>query len=94
MWTQDFIFQNIVICNVGLVNGCSQESIVSLFMPFGSVQQVIMLPHKSFCFAQFYDKTSAIKAYNAVHGKEKTSQDTIFLLSFSENGNYIHRSKT
>jgi alkylated DNA repair protein alkB homolog 8 len=59
---------NILIANVGLVTGCSREEIVQIFKEFGPIQNVYMLPGKSYCFIQFEFVESSIKCINVLNG--------------------------
>lgn len=58
-----------MVCNVGLVSGVDREQIVALFSQFATVQKVIMVPQKSYCFVQLVDEENAKRSFNAIHGK-------------------------
>jgi hypothetical protein len=44
---------NIMVCNAGLVTGCSQADLLGMFGKFGPVQQLLLLPRKSYSFVVF-----------------------------------------
>jgi hypothetical protein len=44
---------NILVCNAGLVTGCSQADLLAVFAKFGPVRQLVMVPKKSYSFVVF-----------------------------------------
>jgi hypothetical protein len=44
---------NIMVCNAGLVTGCSQADLLGLFGKFGAVKRLLLLPRKSYSFVVF-----------------------------------------
>ena len=44
---------NIMVCNAGLVTGCSQADLLGVFGKFGPVQQLVLIPKKSYSFVVF-----------------------------------------
>lgn len=88
-----FLLQHIAICNAGLVNGLSQETIAENFITYGPIERITMLPGKSCCFVTFKDTKSAENAYKNAHGKLNLAQDNkpLYLLYVQsapqENGN-------
>ena len=58
-----------MVCNAGLVSGIDRERIVALFEEFASIQRVIMVPRKSYCFVQCLNIEHAQRAFFAIHGK-------------------------
>lgn len=61
--------KNIVICNAGLALRLSQEDVIRIFSTYGTIESVVMLPDKTYCFMSFFDISDAISAYNSLHGK-------------------------
>ena len=45
---------NILVCNAGLVTGCSQADLLAVFAKFGPVRQLLMIPKKSYSFVVFF----------------------------------------
>jgi len=71
-----------------LVSGLQREQVLELFMPFGAVVNVVMLPGKSYCFVEFDDISSSEKAYNALHGKSnRLSSSGPMYLAYADEGN-------
>lgn len=62
-----------MVCNAGLVSGIQQEKIVEIFSGY-SLQQIEMIPGKSYSFVQFVDENDSKVAYNALHGKLVVSE--------------------
>jgi hypothetical protein len=62
-----------MVCNVGLVSGIEREEIVALFSEYATIQRVVMIPQRSYCFVQCSDKEQAQRAFSAIHGKLKLS---------------------
>ncbi|XP_046394315.1 alkylated DNA repair protein alkB homolog 8 [Ischnura elegans] len=71
----------LVICNAGLVSGMQREEVVDLFSPFGVIENVVMLPGKSYSFVAFTNEDDSKKAFEAIHGKVKIQicDATLFL---------------
>lgn len=63
------------ICNAGLVNGLSEELLLSNFLKYGAIDKILMIPGKSCCFVQFKNLNSAIQAYENINGKLRIAQD-------------------
>ncbi|XP_071452506.1 tRNA (carboxymethyluridine(34)-5-O)-methyltransferase alkbh8 isoform X2 [Hetaerina americana] len=59
----------LMICNAGLVSGLQREEVVELFSPFGGIENVVMLPGKSYCFVAYSDEKCSEKAYTSLHGQ-------------------------
>ncbi|KAG8229792.1 hypothetical protein J437_LFUL005873 [Ladona fulva] len=59
----------LMICNAGLVSGIQREEVINLFLPFGKLEDVCMLPGKSYCFVAFRNEEDAQEAYSVLHGK-------------------------
>ncbi|XP_067000692.2 alkylated DNA repair protein alkB homolog 8 isoform X2 [Anabrus simplex] len=58
-----------MIGNAGLVTGLQQEQLLDLCLPYGIIENIVMISGKSYCFVVFQDDSSASKAYRALHGK-------------------------
>uniref|UniRef100_A0A2Z5U609 tRNA (carboxymethyluridine(34)-5-O)-methyltransferase n=1 Tax=Reticulitermes speratus TaxID=60591 RepID=A0A2Z5U609_9NEOP len=65
----------VMVANAGLVTGLQQEQLLEITLPYGGVDNIVMLPRKSYCFIIFKDILSASKAYAAIHGKIKITLD-------------------
>lgn len=95
-----FTFQNIVICNAGLALKLSQEDVIQTFSAYGTIESVIMMPDKTYCFMSFFDKADAITAYESLHGKcffPRT--ENLMVLAFAAQGkcyqnSFFHKMKT
>ncbi|XP_067000694.2 alkylated DNA repair protein alkB homolog 8 isoform X4 [Anabrus simplex] len=61
--------KNLMIGNAGLVTGLQQEQLLDLCLPYGIIENIVMISGKSYCFVVFQDDSSASKAYRALHGK-------------------------
>ncbi|XP_066140691.1 alkylated DNA repair protein alkB homolog 8 [Euwallacea fornicatus] len=74
--------KNLIICNTGLVNGLTEETIFEHFETHGVLSGIWMLPGKSFCYVSYEILDSAIQAYESFNGKLKIAQDnkSIYLL--------------
>jgi hypothetical protein len=64
-----FFLQIILLCNAGLMTGASYEEIFAIFSPFGDVEDVQLLPNRSYSFIHFCENESAVKAYDSIHGQ-------------------------
>lgn len=60
----------LIICNGGLVNGISQENIFEAFSSFGPIENIVMIPEKSYSFLVFKDVSSAEAAYTIKNNRE------------------------
>lgn len=58
-----------MICNAGLVSGLEVEKLVDLFSKHCCLQNVLVIPGKSYCFVQCLDENEAEKGYSAINGK-------------------------
>lgn len=68
-------FQNIAICNAGLVNGLSEDVVAEHFTKYGSIENILMFSGKSYCFVVFKKLDAAIKAYENINGKLNLAQN-------------------
>ncbi|VVC35353.1 Zinc finger, DPH-type,DnaJ domain,ALKBH8, RNA recognition motif,Oxoglutarate/iron-dependent [Cinara cedri] len=66
---------NLMVCNYGLVNGLSRKDVLQVFSRYGTVDCIIMVPHKSYCFICYANIQEAISAYAKVNGKMNTLSD-------------------
>lgn len=86
------LFQNIVICNAGLALKLSQEDVIQTFSPFGTIESVVMMPDKTYCFMVFFDKADAIVAYKSLHGKCFFPQtENLMVLAFAAEGGHLQK---
>ncbi|TRY74054.1 hypothetical protein TCAL_05060 [Tigriopus californicus] len=60
---------HLLLCNLGLTTHGSEESILSLCLPFGAVSNVVLLPQRSFSFVSFEHQSQAWQAFKAIHGQ-------------------------
>lgn len=65
----------IVICNAGLVNGLSEEKVLSSFEKYGEIADLFMLPGKSYCFVFFKSIEDASSCFNSCNGCLQIAQD-------------------
>lgn len=78
-----------MVCNAGLLTGLEQEVILNVFLPFGTIENVVMMPNKSYCFVVFRDISEAKTAVDALHGKiQKSIQEGPLYLTYTEKGRY------
>ena len=61
-------FQILCVHNGGLDNGVSQDDLHILFSHYGSVQDIIMIPRKPFCFVCYDSVEDAATAQEHVTG--------------------------
>ncbi|XP_078078169.1 tRNA (carboxymethyluridine(34)-5-O)-methyltransferase ALKBH8 isoform X2 [Mustelus asterias] len=80
--------QHLVIANGGLGNGVNRQQLNEVLQKFGTVETLLMLPHKPHAFATYSTIQEAREAYNALNGRNiKTTEDTqpiILYLNFVE----------
>lgn len=62
------------ILNAGLSTGLTEESVLSNAIRYAPVQQVIMLPNKSYCFLECDNANNAERIYNNMHGRAGLEQ--------------------
>lgn len=78
-----------MVCNAGLASSIQHEDIVELFTKYGEVQNVLMIPGKSYCFIEFKNVLDAETAYSAVNGKIKLDKmDGVIYLLFTDSGKF------
>lgn len=84
-----------MLCNAGLVSGIQYEDVVHVFSKFGSVERVIMIPGKSYCFVVYHDVEAAKLAYEKLNGIMKLEKmDGPMYLLFCQGGKYNHTLNT
>merc|ERR1712029_1083057 len=59
----------ILVCNAGLMTESSYEQLLELFSGHGSVEDIRMIPQKSFSFVAFHQVDSSVEAMYAINGK-------------------------
>lgn len=60
---------NLYVANGGLSNGVTREEIFERFLEFGGVSDIIMHPHKSYCFVVFNEQASSMQACQQLFGQ-------------------------
>ena len=65
-----YFFQTLIICNSGHVTGASYESLAELFAPYGDLEDIVLVPEKSFCFIKYLNVETALKAYEDCNGQK------------------------
>ncbi|XP_060530801.1 alkylated DNA repair protein alkB homolog 8 isoform X2 [Cylas formicarius] len=77
--------KNLVICNAGLVNGLTEETVFHHFIQFGNLTKICLLSGKSCCFLSYENCEASVNAYNAYNGKLNIAQqDKPIYLLFTE----------
>ncbi|XP_011196240.1 alkylated DNA repair protein alkB homolog 8 [Zeugodacus cucurbitae] len=64
----------LAILNAGLSTGLTEECVLSNAIQYAPVQQVIMLPNKSYCFLECDAVTNAEHIFNNMHGRAGLEQ--------------------
>ena len=57
------------------MTGISYEELFEIFEPFGLVEEIQLLPNRSYSFVVFEEIDSTVSAYEAVHGTYVLSQN-------------------
>ncbi|XP_044748795.1 alkylated DNA repair protein alkB homolog 8 [Coccinella septempunctata] len=65
----------IAICNAGLVNGLSEEKLLSSFAKYGEITDIFMPPGKSYCFLCFQSIEEASSCFNSSNGTLQIAQN-------------------
>ncbi|XP_067889838.1 alkylated DNA repair protein alkB homolog 8 isoform X2 [Heterodontus francisci] len=69
--------KHLVIANGGLGNGVSRQQLNEVLQEFGTVETLLMLPHKPHAFATYSSIQEAREAYSALNGRNlKTDGNT------------------
>ncbi|XP_014284279.1 alkylated DNA repair protein alkB homolog 8 [Halyomorpha halys] len=73
---------NLVLCNAGLLTGISEEDVVNYFGHYGQIDNVVMVPKKSYCFIVFRDLDSAIDCFASMTlpSVSSLSKDPLYIL--------------
>ena len=58
------------------MTGATYESIIEAFSPFGNIENVTLVPGKSFSFVSFSNEKTAELVYNEFSGSQKTLSDS------------------
>lgn len=74
----------IMVCNAGLSSGYSEEKIVEIFSPYGTLEKVFMVPMKSYCFLEFKNDLDAKNVVSLLNGKLMENTKTVFYLLLTE----------
>ena len=69
-------------CNVGHVSCANYEDFLNVFLPFGDIEDVVLVPNKSYSFVMFVEISSATRAYEALNGEIVSSLAQGLYLSF------------
>ena len=74
------------ICNIGHVTGVTHGELIDLFSHFGDIEDVALVPHKSFSFITFANPDSALQAYSKLNGEtgDKLGKSVKIYLAFVE----------
>ena len=76
----------ILVCNAGLTTGSTYEELVELFEKYGIIEDLLLLPDKSYSFLTFTEVDAASKAFKAVHANMPLpSQNNVLYLSYVSN---------
>lgn len=82
-----YLLQIVAICNAGLVNGLTKETVLEHFLPFGEIENIILIPLKSCGFVIYRNIQNAEEAFNSINGKLNIAQNNKPLyLAFTEEG--------
>ena len=57
------------------MTGMDYDSLAGLFVPFGQLVSVHLIPAKSFSFVSFSSESEAAAAVQALHGQQRPAQD-------------------
>ena len=73
----------ILVCNAGLTTGSTYEELAELFEKYGYLENLILLPDKSYSFVTFSEVEDASKAYREVHANlTLPCQNNLLYLAF------------
>ncbi|XP_050438702.1 alkylated DNA repair protein alkB homolog 8-like [Adelges cooleyi] len=67
--------KNIMLCNYGLVNGFGRSHVTQLFSQYGLVENITMLPFKSYCFVSYSNVQEAKNAFDKINGNTSDVQN-------------------
>ena len=76
----------ILVCNAGFTTGSTYEELAELFGKYGYLEDLILLPDKSYSFVTFSEVADASKAYEEVHANlTLPCQNNLLYLAFVNN---------
>ena len=79
--------QMLFVANGGWSNGVTKEEIYESFVKFGSLSDILMHPHKSYCFVVFQDEAASIQACSHNCGQVSLlAEDKLVYLSYVPQG--------
>ena len=85
-----FFFKILCVNNGGLDAGMTYDKIKELFSAYGTVEEIVMLSQKPYCFVCFSNVCEAEMAYNILNGCQIEgslhSQQSRFYISFVNQG--------
>ena len=56
------------------MTGTDYESLAAIFLPYGPIQSIHLIPGKSFSFLSFFSESSAVSAVRSLHGVQRSNQ--------------------
>ena len=75
-----------IICNSGHVTGATYESLAELFSPYGNLEEIVLVPGKSFCFIKYVKVENSLNAFEGCHGIQSLSESKLAIyLSYVTN---------
>lgn len=76
-----------MIGNAGLVTGLQYEQVATLFTQYGRVENIVMIPGKSYSFVVYSNLDSALHAYKDINARVKLdNMDGPIYLLYSKSG--------
>ena len=63
-----------IICNSGHVTGATYESLAELFSPHGNLEEIILVPGKSYCFIKYLKVENSLNAFEDCNGIQTLSE--------------------
>ncbi|GCC29408.1 tRNA (carboxymethyluridine(34)-5-O)-methyltransferase ALKBH8 [Chiloscyllium punctatum] len=73
--------KHLVVANGGLGNGVSREQLNEVLQKFGTVETLLMLPHKPHAFVTYSAIQEATEAYNNLNGQNLNSGENTKLIT-------------
>ena len=59
------------------MTGASYESLAEFFTPYGQIEEIILVPEKSFCFVQFSTVKNAQQAFDECNGQKSLRENSV-----------------
>ena len=59
------------------MTGASYESLAEFFTPYGQIEDIILVPEKSFCFVQFSTTKNAQHAFDECNGQKSLRENNL-----------------